>query len=281
VQTKILFSALVGLVACACAIPAGASVARTRHQHTRMTTNAAQVVVARGQSLEVAYMPDLTGQTSGFAPSIGNAVAMAVAAHPSVRGFPLRINVVDTPCGEGDAADLAAATTAVVNTRNAAVIGSFCSTADTVALPVFESAGLVTLSGSTTDPSLPQLGPDVYNSVDVSDSCCPYVDLSDPWYATVSTLPRDLAWRQAYTQQFGAAPGEFADLYYDATSLLIRTLQTTSSIDSRGDLVLNRAALAHAVRNTTNYPGVTCTVTLDPATGFRINDPTALTRCAH
>ncbi len=120
----------------------------------------------------------------------------------------------------------------------------------------------------------------MFNSVAVPDSCCPYVDQFDPWYAVVLTLPSDLDWQQAYSQEFGTAPVAFADLYYDAAGLLIRDLQNTSSIDGGGNLVINRAALAQAVRTTAKYQGVTCTITLKPTTGYRINDPTALSRCA-
>ena len=120
----------------------------------------------------------------------------------------------------------------------------------------------------------------LFNSVIVSDACCPFVDLAGPWYATVTTLPSDLAWRQAYEAEFGTFPTAFADLCSDAASLLIRDLQAASRFDASGDLVINRAALAQAVRNTTNYQGVTCTIALDPTTGLRINDPAALARCA-
>jgi hypothetical protein len=44
--------------------------------------------------------------------------------------------------------------------------------------------------------------------------------------------------------------------------------------------VIDRAALAAAVRSTRHFQGVTCTVTLDPATGNRVDDPEALARCA-
>src|SRR5262249_26874312 len=102
----------------------------------------------------------------------------------------------------------------------------------------------------------------------------------DEWYATISTLPSDVAWRQAYRLRFGSAPSEFADLYYDAAGLLVRDLQRVSTIDANHDLVIQRGSLANAVRSTTNYQGVSCTVSIDASTGDRINDPTALTRCA-
>jgi ABC-type branched-subunit amino acid transport system substrate-binding protein len=271
--------AIAALLALAVALPASASRVHKKHAHMRRTSSSTQVVVPRGQPVQVAFAADLTGLTSAFAPSLGNAVQMAVEAHPAVRGFPIQIDVVNMPCGNATA-DLAAATSIVASAQNVAVLGPFCSTADAVALPIFQAADLVTLSGSTTNPFLPPLGPDVFNSVDVSDSCCPYVDLSDPWYAIVATLPSDLAWRQAYSLEFGAAPTAFADLYYDAASLLIRDLQNVSSTDGSDNLLINRAALAQAVRSTSKYQGVTCTITLDPATGYRVNDPTALSRCA-
>jgi ABC-type branched-subunit amino acid transport system substrate-binding protein len=278
--TKIAFVVSAAALALTFVVPAGATKGHKKHRHARVASNATQVVVPRGHPVEIAYTPDLTGLTSSFATSLGNAVQMAVAAHPVIRGFRVQLNTVDMPCGDSTA-DGNAAASVVANLQNTAVLGPFCSTADAVGLPTYQSAGVVTLSGSTTDPSLPGFGPDVFNSVIVSDACCPvFVDLAGPWYATVRTFPSDLAWRQAYTSEFGSSPTAFADLYYDAAGLLIRDLQATSRIDGSGNLVINRAALAEAVRSTTKYQGVTCTIALDPTTGFRVNDPAALAGCA-
>jgi hypothetical protein len=85
-------------------------------------------------------------------------------------------------------------------------------------------------------------------------------DTFDSWYATVSQLPSDLEWQQAYALEFGGAPSAFADLYFDSTSLLIRRLQQVSTIDAGGRLIVNRFTLAHAVRNMTSYQGVSCTI---------------------
>jgi ABC-type branched-subunit amino acid transport system substrate-binding protein len=271
-------AACAALIALTIVLPASAKNGHRKHHPRRLASTATQVVVPRGHSLEVAYTPDLTGLTSGFAASLGDSVQMAVESHPAVRGFPIQINTVNAPCGDATA-DLTAATSVVGHLQNAAVLGPFCSTADVVALPAYETAHLVTLSGSTTDSSLPLLGPHVFNSVAVSDHCCPFVDEFGPWYATVATLPSDLGWRQSFAEEFGVAPLSFADLYYDATRLLIRQLQNTSSIDRGGNLMINRVALAQAVRGTTNYEGVTCTITLDGG-GYRTNDPSALDRCA-
>jgi len=44
--------------------------------------------------------------------------------------------------------------------------------------------------------------------------------------------------------------------------------------------VIGRTALAHAVRTTNGYAGVSCTITLDRATGNCVDDPQALAKCA-
>src|SRR5262249_28233869 len=275
--SKLMTAAI--LVALAAAAPATAHNSHHKRTYRRNASHATQVAGSRGHSLAIAYTPDLTGAPSDFAASLTNAVQMAVEAHPAIRGFPIQINTVTTPCGDS-AADAAAATSVAANAQNVGVIGPFCSTADAVQLPTYQAADVVTISGSTTNPFLPPLGPSVFNSVAVSDSCCPYVDLSSPWYATVEALPSVLAWRQAYTTEFGTSPVTFADLYYDATSLLIRNLQNTSSVGSSGSLVIDRAALAASVRQTTRFQGVTCAITLDPTTGYRANDPAGLARCS-
>jgi ABC-type branched-subunit amino acid transport system substrate-binding protein len=203
---------------------------------------------------------------------------MAVDAHPSVRGFPIQINTVNAPtCGNpptAAAAATAAATTITDNVQNVAVLGQICSFGFAQALAIYEQHGVVTITGSATNPSLPASGPSVFNRTTVDDNGF------DQWYATISTLPSDLAWRQAYTLRFGSTPSEFADLYYDAAGLLIRDLQRVSTINADHDLVIQRETLATAVRATTSYQGVSCTVSIDANTGNRVNDPTALTRCA-
>jgi ABC-type branched-subunit amino acid transport system substrate-binding protein len=239
------------------------------------TSQATQVVVPRGAPVQVAFADDLTGPiASTFGISFADAVQMAVEAHPAIRGFPIQINLVDAPCGE-PTPDVAAALSIVANSQNVGVLGQPCSLGFDLALPIYQAANLVTINGSATNDALPSFGPTVFNRTTVDDG-----DGVDAWYATVATLPSDVAWQQAYSVEFGTAPTAFADLYYDAAGLLIRNLQKVSGIDSSGNLVVDRAALAQAVRSTTKYQGVSCKITLDSATGNRLNDPTALSRCA-
>ena len=144
---------------------------------------------------------------------------------------------------------------------------------DTSALALYQSSNLVVLNGSTTNTCLPAVGPAVFNATTISDPGW------DAWYAQVKTLPGDRLWQQLYQFEFGVAPTDFADLYFDATRLLLSRLDQTATVVN-GRLVIDRAALASAVRHTTRFPGITCTIALDPATGFRVNDQAALARCA-
>jgi ABC-type branched-subunit amino acid transport system substrate-binding protein len=233
-----------------------------------------QVVIQRGEPVEIAFANDLSGFASSFGQSFANAVQMAVESHPAIRGFPIRVNVVDAPCGD-PGADVAAATAIVSNPQNVAVLGQLCTFGFDQSLPLYEATGVVTVTGSATGDGLPSFGPTVFNRTAVSDG-----DGFGAWYDIVSLLPSDIAWRQAYALRFGATPAALADLYYDAASLLIRSLQQVSTMDGGSNLVIDRAALAHAVRSTTKFAGVTCRITVDPATGNRVNDPASLSECA-
>lgn len=206
-----------------------------------------------------------------FSQSFANAITMAIERRPTIHGHPIAVNAVETSCA-GDNSSSAAVI--VANHQNTAVIGNFCSGGFASALPIYESAGVVAISGSATVDNLPALGPHVFNRTVVSEG-----DGFDAWYTTVSVLPSDVAWQQAYQSRFGKAPMPYADLYYDAASLLIDELQRVSRI-SQGTLTINRAKLARAIRGTTRFHGVSCTITLDPASGNRVNDPSALARCA-
>jgi ABC-type branched-subunit amino acid transport system substrate-binding protein len=154
------------------------------------------------------------------------------------------------------------------------VLGPVCSFGLDQTLPVYQAAGLVTLSGSATADSLTSSGYYAFNRTTVADA-----DDFMGWYATVSTLPSELLWRQTYETSFGAAPMPFADLYYDAAALLIRGVKRASHVE-HGSLVIDRTALMDFVRSTRGFAGVSCTITIDGRTGNRVNDPAALNRCA-
>jgi ABC-type branched-subunit amino acid transport system substrate-binding protein len=285
-----LLAAIALLGALFAAQVAAAHSSHGRGHHARPATTAGQVIVRHGQSVEIAAVLDRsTSVGMAYTQGIRNAIEMAVQWSPTIHGFPVQVNDdFDGPCGDGSSvvsANANAASSVVANAQNVAVIGHMCSygfaaatsdgcpsPAPTTALSIYESHGVVTVSGSTTNPCLPSVGPTVFNATAV-----PGAEF-DAWYATVKSLPSDQLWAHLYQLEFGTAPTDFADLYFDATRVLLARIQKVSRI-AGGNLVINRAALASAVRNTAGFPGVTCTVTLD-AGGYRLNDPAALARCA-
>ena len=250
-----------------------------------------QVVVPPGAAVQIAVVLDTSDSIAPlYTTGVRNAIAMAVRSHPRIHGFPIRLNDgFDAPC-VGDGAftqNLAAATAVVANPQNVAVLGHFCSASlagvsfpgpcpsppPTSALTRYQQNGVVLINGSTTNTCLPAIGPSVFNTTSVSDPG------SDAWYNQVTALPSDRLWQFAYRAEFGVAPTSFADLYFDATRLLLTRLDQTARVFA-GHLVIDRGTLAAAVRGTRGFPGVTCAVTLDPATGFRLDDQAALARCA-
>jgi ABC-type branched-subunit amino acid transport system substrate-binding protein len=269
----LLIAAVAVAVSAAVGTAHAAPVAATGSASFAAGGSGGKLVVPHGQPLQIAFVNDLTGAASAFAPSLSNAVRMAVGFHPTVRGFRIQVNTYDNVCGT-PSASVVAANAVVANPQNAAVLGHICSLGFAEALPIYQAADLVTISGSATNPALATSGFSVFNRVAVDDAGF------DPWYVKVGMLPDDLAWQYGYEVIFGNPPQPIADLYYDAASLLLSDLKRVSRVDRSGSLVIDRAALAAAVRSTRHFQGVTCTITIDPATGNRIDDPEALSRCA-
>ena len=245
------------------------------------------VRIAKGQPVQIAVVVDTRSPALGdLGRGISNAIQMAVGQR-TIRGFPVQLNVFDVPAFVSDdpnavADNAAAARQIVANAQNVAVLGheasltfgdvqppngSCAAPTSESALSIYESSGIVTINGSTTNSCLPPIGPTVFNSTAVPG------DAFDAWYQSVQALPSDAAWRVAYQSRFGIAPTGFADLYYDAAGVLLDQLQSVAKI-ANGSLVIPRSALAEAVRGTTGFCGVTGTLSLD-ATGYRIDSPGA------
>ena len=239
-----------------------------------VVSNTIHVVVPPGQPIQIAFALD-----SGFSgtPSLAHAIQMAVDDHGGVLGFPIRINGVNAPTCSDPPNAVTAATTAAyritANLQNVAVLGQVCSHGFAQALAIYQKADMVVVSGSATNTALPAAGPTVFNRTIVDDN-----DV-DAWYPVISQLPVDLAWRLDYTTKFGAPPSNFADLYYDAANIVLGDIAGASLVDAKGNLIVDRVALATAVRHTSGYPGVTCSVTID-SSGNRVDDGQAITTCA-
>jgi ABC-type branched-subunit amino acid transport system substrate-binding protein len=236
-----------------------------------------KVVVSKGKAIQIAAVLPFSGGAVALGQSAANAVQMAVDQHGPIRGFAVQINDFDAPCG-GDVlqAHIDAANAVVVNTQNVGVLGHACSGPFRAALPIYENAGVVTISGSATGETLPSAGPSVFNRTVVYDNNGG--SSGNGWYGDVQALPSDRAWRDAYTARFGQPPADYADLYFDAANVLFAALDKVASPDGKGNLVIDRAALAAAVRSTTGLAGVSCTISID-SLGNRVNDPAALAGC--
>jgi ABC-type branched-subunit amino acid transport system substrate-binding protein len=237
---------------------------------TAAQTATSTVVVPREQPVQFTFTADTTHDPviAQVSVSAEDAIQMAIQRHPAIRGFRVQVSDVETDCG-GD--NSLSATDIVGNTQNTAVLGNICSAGMASALPIYQAAGVVTISGSATAGFLPALGPTVFNrTAVVSDATG---DPGDIWGSRVAALPSVLEWEQEFEAEFGSPPflEPYPALYFDAASLLLSRLQQVSRIVN-GNLVINRAALASAVRNTTNFQGVSCTITLDPSTGNRVDD---------
>jgi ABC-type branched-subunit amino acid transport system substrate-binding protein len=230
------------------------------------------VVVPPGAPVQIAFVGD--DDVPAYTVSFEDAVRMAIAAHPSIDGHPVQIVDFHSTCNVPSASeDVARAV--VADTQVVAVIGHLCSSGMQAALPTYERAGIVTVNGSTTVAGvLPALGPTVFNRLVVQEPD------ANGWYAAVQALPSDQAWQAAYAQRYGRPPLTYADLYFDSTNLLLQKLDQVARRTITDGLKVDGALLAHAVRNTRDYPGVSCDVTLDPATGNRVDNRAALAACA-
>lgn len=235
-----------------------------------------QVLVIPGEHpVEIAFVG--SSDFPEYTRSIRNAIQMAVDQQPAIRGHSVQVNVHDAPCSSApnvEAANSAVARAIVGKPQNTAVLGHLCSSGFRAALPVYEHAWVTTISGSASATDLPSLGPTVFNRTIVEDPN------SDAWYGRVRALPSALEFREDYDAEFDSPPTDFADLYFDAASLVLRRLRQTSHLDENGSLVVDRARLARAVRNTRYYAGVSCRVTFD-GSGNRVDDPIALDRCSN
>jgi ABC-type branched-subunit amino acid transport system substrate-binding protein len=231
-----------------------------------------EIIVPRHGTIQIAVVLPHTGGFAATGASARNAVQMAVEKRSKIKGHRIQVNDFDGPCGPGSPANATAAAQVVQNAQNLGVVGHFCSFGYGLALPIYQGAGVASVTGSATYPALHSFGPSVFNSVVVPDPA------AEDWYAAVQKTETDAEFRAEYQERFGTPPAPFADLYYDATSILLAAIRHTATRISGGRLSIDRAALATTLRATAGFKGVTCTITLT-SQGWRVNDPAALSRC--
>jgi hypothetical protein len=179
-------------------------------------------------------------------------VQMAIDNFGAIKGFSLQRNDFLTLCDPASGAN--AANDIVANPQNIGVVGPIYSASTMGAAPVFETAGLVMISFANSNPTLPSYAPNVFNRVMINDPG------SDGWAVAINNLASAVAWRTDFQSLYGRAPDWAAVFAYDATKIMLEHIDGVSEIDGSGNLVINRAKLATAVRTTVNFPGKTGSV---------------------
>ncbi len=78
------------------------------------------------------------------------------------------------------------------------------------------------------------------------------------------------AFKARYETEFGVAPDELGPFHahaYDAASIIMNAVESVATVDADGNLVINREELIMAIRHTTEYAGLTGTLTCNPENG--------------
>jgi hypothetical protein len=192
-----------------------------------------------------------------------DAIQMAMDDYGPIKGFALQRNDYDGGCDLPSGQN--AATQVVANPQNLGILGCTCSSSTSGALPVLETAGVVLISPSSTALDLPSFGPTVFNRMVLDDSGF------DDWDRKIRALPSVLAWERQFEDAYGRYPDMFTRYAYDAAWLLLTRIDEVSTLDGSGNLLIDRATLAGAVRGTTGFPGVTDFISLDSTAGSEGN----------
>jgi hypothetical protein len=210
------------------------------------------IVVPPGNPIEIAVAMYNAWPNSM---DINLAVQMAMDDYGSIKGFALQRNDYDAGCDQSSGSN--AATSIVANAQNVGVVGPFCSSSTSGAAPVLETAGVVMISPSNTAVDLHTYGPNIFNRMVVADPAF------DAWNVLVGALPSVQSWEANFTTVNGHPPDSFAKYAYDAAILLLTRIDQVSTVGIGGNLLIDRAALATAVRATSDVNGVTGQITLD------------------
>ncbi len=125
------------------------------------------VTIAKGETIQIAYIGPTTGDYSAFGIDISRGATLAVKAVPEVKGFKIELIIQDTQGAPDQGA--AVANLNATNPRLAGVVGHTFSGETEASLPIYEAAHIVTISPSTTRADLPPKGPTIYNRVAFSD----------------------------------------------------------------------------------------------------------------
>ncbi len=120
---------------------------------------------------------------------------------------------------------------------------------------------MLSISPSATRYNLTTFGPTTFNRV-VLNQYQPGSQLG----LEVDGLPEVQDFYTAHPELIERLTADmrvFAPLTYDATMLLLVKLDEVIVVATDGSVIIGRRSLADAIRSTTDYPGVTGSITID------------------
>jgi ABC-type branched-subunit amino acid transport system substrate-binding protein len=228
-----------------------------------------QIVLHQPFAIVIAYSGPETGTGSALFTPMQQAAQKAIEDHGPVHGYGVNLVAFNDDCTEEGGA--AVAQQIVADERVVAVLGPACSKAVQGALPVLENANVVMLSGAATIPGLSAFGPSVFHRSLLDDDVAHALGYPSQIY--IEDFPGVQSWLGAFAawggQLLETGLNHFAPYQYDATDILLQALDQTAALQSDGSLVIDREVLRATVRGTSNYPGVTGTITFE-ADGDRV-----------
>jgi serine/threonine protein kinase/Tol biopolymer transport system component/ABC-type branched-subunit amino acid transport system substrate-binding protein len=222
-----------------------------------------QVVVPAGEPIRLAFVGAFSDDMAPLGEVQLNGMLIALEDVATLHGFPIDVAIsADGGCTDPDVARGAAEQ--VVSDRGmVGVIGHSCSASCRPGMEVYEAAHLVMISPSCSSPNLSEPGHQVFNRVILRDD-----QGGEAYHDQVrdGIGYRNLARR--YEERYGQPLEEiefgiFATYAYDATMILVEAIKQVAVVDEAGNLVIDRQALARAVRATTDYRGTTGTISFD------------------
>jgi branched-chain amino acid transport system substrate-binding protein len=123
---------------------------------------------APGEKIKLGYVGPMTGDYAAFGTDISRGVELAVKYHGPVQGFEIEVVIEDTQGTPEQGA--AVANKFAADPMMVAVVGHTFSGSTEVAIPIYQDAGIVMMSPSATNPSLVEIGSDVFNRVAFTDA---------------------------------------------------------------------------------------------------------------
>lgn len=124
-------------------------------------------IIEQGQTIQVGFVGPITGDYSNVGIDLSRGAELAIQDHPSVKGFDFELVIEDTQGSSEQGA--AVANKFAADPRLVAVDGHVFSGSTEAAIPIYEKAGIVMMSPGATNPTLTELGSQVFNRVAFTD----------------------------------------------------------------------------------------------------------------